>query len=65
MKFKDLVDNMTLENKIKFQRQMIEIQKKDLAENGDDGFGRKERRLKNMYEDLKRLEDEYKKSHKR
>ena len=43
LKFKDLINNQTLENKIKFQRQKIKILEDDIKENGDNGFGYKSR----------------------
>lgn len=64
MKFKDLINNQTLENKIKFQRQKIKILEDDIKENGDNGFGYKSRQLENLKLDLKVIIDEYKASNK-
>lgn len=64
LKFKDLINNQTLENKIKFQRQKIKILEDDIKENGDNGFGYKSRQLENLKLDLKVIIDEYKASNK-
>lgn len=64
MKFKDLINKQTLENKIKFQRQKIKILEDDIKENGDNGFGYKSRQLENLKLDLKVIIDEYKASNK-
>lgn len=64
LKFKDLINKQTLENKIKFQRQKIKILEDDIKENGDNGFGYKSRQLENLKLDLKVIIDEYKASNK-
>ena len=64
LKFKDLINNQTLENKIKFQKQKIKILEDDIKENGDNGFGYKSRQLENLKLDLKVIIDEYKASNK-
>lgn len=60
MTFKELVDHSSLENKIKFQKQIIQEQISDIEKNGDNGFGYKKRQLENMKNDLVKLENEYK-----
>ena len=59
MKFKELIDNPTIENKIKFKKYQIEQMKEDIDKNGDNGFGFKKRQLENMNEDLRELENEF------
>ena len=60
MTFQFLASNYTLENRIIFQKQMIQILKNDIFENGDNGFGLKNRQLNNMIEDLEKLQNELK-----
>ena len=60
MKFIDLVNNPSLENKIKFKKQQINWLKEDIKQNGDNGFGYKKIQLENMLEDLIKLENEIK-----
>lgn len=60
MTFKELVDHSSLENKIKFQKQIIQEQISDIEKNGDNGFEYKKRQLENMKNDLVKLENEYK-----
>lgn len=60
MTFQFLASNYTLENRIIFQKQMIQILKDDIFENGDNGFGLKNRQLNNMIEDLEKLQNELK-----
>lgn len=64
LKFKDLINNQSLKNKIKFQKQKIKILEDDIKENGDNGFGYKSRQLENLKLDLKVIIDEYKASNK-
>ena len=64
LKFKDLINNQSLKNKIKFQNQKIKILEDDIKENGDNGFGYKSRQLENLKEDLKIIIYEYKASNK-
>lgn len=59
MKFKELIDNPSLENKIKFKKYQINLLKKDIENNGDNGFGYKKIQLENMNEDLRKLENEF------
>lgn len=60
MMFKELVENPSLENKIRFQKQIIQEQIHDIEKNGDNGFGFKKKKLENMKNDLVKLENEYK-----
>lgn len=64
LKFKDLINNQSLKNKIKFQKQKIKILEDDIKENGDNGFGYKSRQLENLKEDLNIIIYEYKASNK-
>lgn len=59
MKFKELIDNPTIKNKIKFKKYQIKQIKEDINKNGDNGFGLKTRQLENMKVDLKKLENEF------
>lgn len=60
LKFIDLVNNPSLENKIKFKSQQINWLQEDIKRNGDNGFGYKKMQLENMEEDLIKLENEIK-----
>lgn len=60
MKFIELANNNTLENKIEFQKQMISILEEDIQKNGDNGFGLKKKQLENMKSDLQKLQDGHK-----
>lgn len=60
MKFIDLINNPSLENKIKFKKQQINWLEEDIKQNGDNGFGYKKTQLENMLEDLIKLENEIK-----
>lgn len=60
MKFIDLINNPSLENKIKFKKQQINWLEEDIKQNGDNGFGYKKIQLENMLEDLIKLENEIK-----
>lgn len=60
LKFIDLINNPSLENKIKFKKQQINWLEEDIKQNGDNGFGYKKIQLENMLEDLIKLENEIK-----
>ena len=60
MKFIDLINNPSLENKIKFKSQQINWLKEDIKQNGYNGFGYKKIQLEEMLEDLIKLENEIK-----
>ena len=60
MKFIDLINNPSLENKIKFKKQQIKWLKEDIKNNGDNGFGYKKMQIENMEEDLIKLQNEIK-----
>ena len=61
MKFSDYVKKPTINSLIKLKKDQLLILETDLKETGDDGFGRKQRRIDNMKEDLKKLENDAKK----
>ena len=60
LKFIDLINNPSLENKIKFKKQQIKWLKEDIKNNGDNGFGYKKMQIENMEEDLIKLQNEIK-----
>lgn len=60
MKFIDLINNPTLENKIKFKKQQIKWLEENIKINGDNGFGYKKIQLENLKGDLIKLENENK-----
>ena len=57
MKFKEIIDNPTIENKIKFKKECINRIEEDIKLNGD-GWGIKNRQIDMIKEDIKRLENE-------
>ena len=62
MKFIDLINNPTLENKIKFKKQQIHWIEDDIKKNGDNGFGYKKMQLEHLKEDLINMENEIKRN---
>ena len=60
LEFIDLINNPSLENKIKFKKQQIKWLKEDIKNNGDNGFGYKKMQIENMEEDLIKLQNEIK-----
>ncbi len=60
MKFIDLINNPTLENKIKFKKQQIKWLEENIKINGDNGFGYKKIQLENLKGDLIKLKNENK-----
>lgn len=60
MKFSDYIKDPTINNLIKLKKEQLLILETDLKATGDDGFGRKQRRIENMKEDLKRFENDAK-----
>ena len=56
-KFKEIIDNPTIENKIKFKKECINRIEEDIKLNGD-GWGIKNRQIDMIKEDIKRLENE-------
>ncbi len=60
MKFKEIIDNSTTENQIKFKEECIKRIQKDIKETGDNGFGYKKIQIENIEEDIKKLKNENK-----
>lgn len=60
MKFIDLINNPTLENKIRFKKQQIKWIEENIKTNGDNGFGYKKIQLENLKGDLIKLKNENK-----
>lgn len=57
MKFKEIIDNPTIENKIKFKQECIKRIEKDIKNKGD-AWGIKQRQIQMINEDIKRLKNE-------
>lgn len=63
MKFKELVDNPSIENKIKFKKECIKRIEKEIEVNGD-SWGVKNRQVDILKEDIRELENENKRTFK-
>lgn len=57
MKFKEIVDNPSIENQIKFKKECIRRIQEDIKANGDNGFGYKKIQIENIEEDIKKLKN--------
>ena len=57
MKFKEIIDNPTIENKIKFKQECIKRIEEDIKNKGD-AWGIKKRQIQMINEDMKRLKNE-------
>lgn len=60
MKFKEIVDNPSTENQIKFKEDCIKRIKEDIKSNGDNGFGYKKLLIENIEKDIRKLKNENK-----
>ena len=58
MKFKEIIDNPSNENQIKFKRDCIKRIQKDIKDNGDNGFGYKKMQIEHIEEDIEKLKNE-------
>ena len=60
MNFKEIIDNPTIENQIRFKEECIKRIKEDIKLNGDNGFGYKKILIENIEKDIKKLKNENK-----
>ena len=60
MKFKEIIDNPSIENQIKFKKECIKRIQEDIKVNGDNGFGHKKIQIENIERDIRQLENENK-----
>ena len=58
MKFKEIIDNPSNENQIKFKKDCIKRIQKDIKDNGDNGFGYKKMQIEHIEEDIEKLKNE-------
>lgn len=58
MIFSEYIKKPTKENAIKLKKHQIELIKKDIEKNGDNGFGYKKIQIENIKSDIERLENE-------
>lgn len=61
MKFKELIDDPSIENRIKFKKECIKRVEEDIKLNGD-GWGIKHRQIEMINEEIKRLENDNKRN---
>ena len=58
MKFKEIIDNPSNENQIKFKKDCIKRIQKDIKDNGDNGFGYKKMQIEHIEDDIEKLKNE-------
>ena len=58
MKFSEYIKNPTKDNLIKFKKYQAEKLKKNIENNGDNGYGYKKIQVEQLEEDIERLENE-------